>query len=411
MKKITTLLLVLAMVFSGLGAGVPVVGAAAAAGQTTVLTDIQGTKYETAVTGLIQMDVISGYTDNTFQPEKQISRAEMAAIAVRIINRANFDTFRDPAFTDTDGHWAENMIVMAFNAEIIKGMTANLFGPAQPVTYAQALTMLVRALGYTDAGLGGTWPANYLAKAEALGLTAPLGAWDADAPATRGDVALITAVKAQAIRDHWAEVEETEEPGTEPGSGALASFSGRAIGLPLDVASVLNAAGDAVDEVEFLMGDEIYYLQSDDLGDVTTADFMPGGKYDGSLYALRMNNGVVRDVQVASAANLNRYAELTADGLGAGGFRVITNNRNERLTVTGAALADFAFAKSEVKCYEAVFKGNDLETFRSVATSAIETGDYVRAWDLSSDYAGVAVVMVLIDKDDVAAATVYGGLI
>jgi hypothetical protein len=135
---------------------------------------------------------------------------------------------------------------------------------------------------------------------------------------------------------------------------------------------------------------------------------MPGGSYDGSLYAVRMKNGIVQSVQEASLAGLNRYAELTADGLGAGGFRIITNSRNQRLAVTGAALADFSHAGGEAKCYEAVFKGNVLDTFRSVSVSAIETGDYVRAWDLDSDYAGVALVMVLIDKDDVAAATAYG---
>ena len=406
MKKITILLLVLAMVFSGFGAGVPAVGAAEADGQTTALTDIQGTRYETAVAELIQMGVISGYTDNTFQPERQISRAEMAAIAVRTINRAEFDELRDPAFTDTENHWAENVIVMAFNAEIIKGITAERFGPELPVTYAQAATMLLRALGHTDESLGGTWPDNYLAKAEELGLTASLDTWASDAPATRGDVALMTVVKAEAIRDHWTEEDETAEPDPEP--GALADFSGRAIGLPLDVASVLNADGDAVDEVEFLMGGETYHLESGDLGDVTPADFMPAGKYDGALYALRMNNGIVRDVQVASTTNLNRYVELTADGAGTGAFRVITDNSNQRLTVTGAALTDFAFAKDMVKCYEAVFEGNMLDTFQSVSESAVETGDYVRAWDLDSDYAGVAVVMVLIDKDDVAAATAYG---
>jgi len=406
MKKITILLLVLAMVFSGFGAGVPAVGAAEADGQTTALTDIQGTRYETAVAELIQMGVISGYTDNTFQPERQISRAEMAAIAVRTINRAEFDELRDPAFTDTENHWAENVIVMAFNAEIIKGITAERFGPTLPVTYAQAATMLLRALGHTDESLGGTWPDNYLAKAEELGLTASLDTWASDAPATRGDVALMTVVKAEAIRDHWTEEDETAEPDPEP--GALADFSGRAIGLPLDVASVLNADGDAVDEVEFLMGGETYHLESGDLGDVTPADFMPAGKYDGALYALRMNNGIVRDVQVASTTNLNRYVELTADGAGTGAFRVITDNSNQRLTVTGAALTDFAFAKDMVKCYEAVFEGNMLDTFQSVSESAVETGDYVRAWDLDSDYAGVAVVMVLIDKDDVAAATAYG---
>ena len=69
MRKITILLLVLAMVFSGLGAGVPAAGAVEAGGQAAALTDIQGTKYETAVAALIQMGVVSGYTDNTFQPE------------------------------------------------------------------------------------------------------------------------------------------------------------------------------------------------------------------------------------------------------------------------------------------------------------------------------------------------------
>ena len=407
MKKITILLLVLAMVFAGLGAGAPA-AAAAEAGGATALTDIQGTKYEAAVAGLMDLDIISGYSDHTFRPDQPVTRAEMAAIAVRTIDRANFDELRDPAFTDTENHWAENLIVMAFNAGIVKGIAADRFGPELPVTYAQAATMLLRALGHTDAALGGPWPGNYLEKAEELGLMASLGPWEADAPATRGDVALMTAVKAQAIRDRWVQDAEPEEPAPEPGSGALATFSGRAIGLPLQVAAVLNGAGDAVDELEFLMGGEVYYLQSDDLGDVTTADFMPAGKYDGALYAVRMNNGVVRDVQAASATNLNRYAELTADGAGVGAFRVVTAESNERLTVTGAALANFAYAKDVVKCYEAVFEGNVLDTFQSVPESAVETGDYVRAWDLDSDYAGVAVVMVLIDKDDVAAATAYG---
>jgi len=407
MKKITILLLVLAMVFAGLGAGAPA-AAAAEAGGATALTDIQGTKYEAAVAGLMDMDIISGYSDHTFRPDQPVTRAEMGSIVVRTINRAEFDELRDPAFTDTENHWAENVIVMAFNAEIIKGITAERFGPTLPVTYAQAATMLLRALGHTDESLGGTWPDNYLAKAEELGLTASLDTWASDAPATRGDVALMTVVKAEAIRDHWTEEDETAEPDPEPGAGALADFSGRAIGLPLDVASVLNADGDAVDEVEFLMGGETYHLESGDLGDVTPADFMPAGKYDGALYALRMNNGIVRDVQVASTTNLNRYVELTADGAGTGAFRVITDNSNQRLTVIGAALTDFAFAKDMVKCYEAVFEGNMLDTFQSVSESAVETGDYVRAWDLDSDYAGVAVVMVLIDKDDVAAATAYG---
>ena len=239
MRKITILLLVLAMVFSGLGAGVPAAGAVEAGGQAAALTDIQGTKYETAVAALIQMGVVSGYTDNTFQPEQQISRAEMAAIAVRTINRSDFGELRDPAFTDTEDHWAESMIVTAFNAGIIEGTGAGRFGPELPVTYAQAATMLLRALGHTDGALGGTWPDNYLAKAGELGLTASLGPWEADAPATRGDVALMTAVKAQAIRDHWLAAGGTAgpapvlTPATLPSMDAV-RFAGPAVTVDLE---------------------------------------------------------------------------------------------------------------------------------------------------------------------------------
>jgi hypothetical protein len=111
---------------------------------------------------------------------------------------------------------------------------------------------------------------------------------------------------------------------------------------------------------------------------------------------------------VASATNSSRYFELTVDGLGVGGFRLITKTENERATVTGAAIAEFGHA-DEATCYEAVFDGNDLETFIAVSGyDAVKVGNYIRAWDLAADWAGVATVAVIINKDDIAAATAYG---
>ena len=48
---------------------------------------------------------------------------------------------------------------------LIKGYPDGTFKPANQVSYAEAITMLVRALGYKDEFLSGQWPANYLAKA------------------------------------------------------------------------------------------------------------------------------------------------------------------------------------------------------------------------------------------------------
>lgn len=435
MRKWTMIALVIALALSGVGtafaagpnsagsgayaAAGPVAQAGVTIADTSVTTspgllpslkDIQGTKYEDAVSRLMVMEVVDGYEDGTYRPANPVQRAEMAALIARAIDRGCFKVLLDPGFVDTEGHWAARGIAKTYNAGIVKGLSDTHFGPTLPVTYAQAMTMILRAIGYTDDGLGGTWPANYLAKAQELGLTSDLDPWTSDAPATRGNIALMLAPHAQAIRDHWAASEE-EEQRPENGAGKLANFSGRAIGLPIAVASVLNEKGEAVDEIEFLMGDETYYLQTRKKGDVSEGDFKTASKYNGGLYALIMTDGIVREIKSADTAGLlKRYVELTEDAGSLGGFRIITAHKSQRITIANDAITDFAYAakKEDVSIYEAVFKGNDLETFRSVTASAIDVGDYVRAWDLSADYAGVAVVLVLIDKGDFAAATAYG---
>lgn len=380
------------------------------------LKDIMGTKYEDAVSRLIAMEVVDGYEDGTYRPANPVQRAEMAALIARSIERGCFKVLLDPGFVDTDGHWAARGIAKTYNAGIVKGLSDTHFGPALPVTYAQAMTMILRALGYTDEGLGGTWPANYLAKAQELGLTSNLDPWSSDAPATRGNIALMLAPQAQVIRDYWAAAEEGEEQRPENGAGKLVNFSGRAIGLPIAVASVLNEKGESVDEIEFLMGDETYYLQTRKKGTVKESDFKDASdKFTGDLYALIMTDGRVREIKPADTAGLlKRYAELTYDAAPGGKLREITAHNHQRITVkmpVPTPAKDFAYAakKEDASIYEAVFdRTGDLEKFRSVTASAIDVGDYVRAWDLSEDYAGVAVVLVLIDKDDVAAATAYG---
>jgi hypothetical protein len=391
MKKILYTILIVAMILSS-----------AITAYGVDFTDTAGTKYEDAVDMLVEMNILNGYSDNTYRPGNTVSRAEMAAIVIRTLGRSSYENMQTPSFSDTKGHWAEDYIAIAYSENIIKGMTPSLFAPYGSVTYAQASAMLLRALGYTDQVAGGVWPSNYLNKAAELGMFAQIAIeGKANQPATRGDIALMAAAVAKDIRLYW-EVSE-EEPAD---NGKLADFTGKAIGIPLSVSARLNDQGDAVDEVEFLMGEDIFYLNTEDLGDVTVQDFMVDSKYTGSLYAVRMRSGVVRSIEVASAVNVTRYAELTENG-GTGAFRLITENENGRLTVDGAALPSFSYA-SEASCYEAVFEGNELETFRSVSASSIEEGDYVRAWDLDEDYAGVAIVLVLIDKEDIAAAAAYG---
>ncbi len=70
--------------------------------------------------------------------------------------------------------------------------TAGKFQPMQPLTKAQALTVLVRALDGTT--MDETWSprwAGYFNRARALGLTKELDVWALDRPVTRYEIALL----------------------------------------------------------------------------------------------------------------------------------------------------------------------------------------------------------------------------
>ena len=60
--------------------------------------------------------------------------------------------------------------------------------PNNTVTYNEAATMIVRALGYTDEALGGTWPTNYVTKAMDKDILKNVTLGQG---ATRGDIAIM----------------------------------------------------------------------------------------------------------------------------------------------------------------------------------------------------------------------------
>ena len=60
----------------------------AADNNTSVFSDVKDTDYYAqASTALEQLDILSGYPDGTFGAEKSITRAEMATIVCRMIDK------------------------------------------------------------------------------------------------------------------------------------------------------------------------------------------------------------------------------------------------------------------------------------------------------------------------------------
>jgi len=159
-------------------------------------SDMNGQPSAEAVARLELLNVLKGYPDGTFRPEGEITRAEFAAVAVRISGlegAAQSAQGTITAFSDVPAHhWASGYVGIAASTGIVNGIGNGLFAPEAPVKYEEAVTMLVRALGYEpEAQSKGGYPYGYLIVAEDIdlldGLRGSLGV-----NATRGLVAMLT---------------------------------------------------------------------------------------------------------------------------------------------------------------------------------------------------------------------------
>ena len=164
----------------------------------TSLKDIKGTKYESAVENLIEVGLVNGYPeDNTYRPNVVVTRAQMAKMMVVALGEEGKVTSaatKKSTFTDIkNGHWAYGYVNVAKDLGIINGYPDGRFGPDETVTYAEATTMAIRALGYDDEVGKSTeiWPNNYTSYAKKLDLYDGMGTFTANKGAARGDVAIV----------------------------------------------------------------------------------------------------------------------------------------------------------------------------------------------------------------------------
>ncbi len=112
--------------------------------KTNRYSDVAATSwYNTAVSTLSSMGIITGYPDGTFRPNAAITRAEFAAIAAR------FDSNGDKTaakFSDIATHWAKDEISIAYNNGWITGYPDGTFGPQRDITRAETMTLVNRVL-------------------------------------------------------------------------------------------------------------------------------------------------------------------------------------------------------------------------------------------------------------------------
>ncbi|WP_338541534.1 S-layer homology domain-containing protein [Paenibacillus tundrae] len=132
-------------------------------------TDVNSSHWaDAAISVAAQSGYVQGYTDGSFKPDQAITRAEMAALLQPLVT-SDLMTAVPSTFTDVNGHWAQQAVEQLSSAGIVTGYADGSFRPSQPITRAEAVTMLNKLIGLqTATDAAGQWsdvPATHWAYA------------------------------------------------------------------------------------------------------------------------------------------------------------------------------------------------------------------------------------------------------
>lgn len=182
MKRLIATALAAAMIF-----GLVSVGLAAS------FPDVEEYDFAQEVLRLADLGIIDGYDDGTFKPENLVKRSEFAKMIVCMLglkNAAELMHGEPVPFSDVDaGHWAAGYINVAEMKGIVGGYPDGTFKPDGNITHAEALKMVLAAMGYAEDGfLVVRWPVTWIIQATELELDKGLEVL-ANLPISRGEVA------------------------------------------------------------------------------------------------------------------------------------------------------------------------------------------------------------------------------
>ncbi|MBQ8525885.1 MAG: S-layer homology domain-containing protein [Clostridia bacterium] len=118
-----------------------------------VFSDIEGHWAKTNIENMYTKGIINGFSDGTFKPEQNVTRAEFAKMLSVMLA---LDTSGDADFADVvPGSWYNGYVAAAAKAGIVKGSEGN-FNPELYITRQDAAVMLARVLTYRGISFGST---------------------------------------------------------------------------------------------------------------------------------------------------------------------------------------------------------------------------------------------------------------
>ena len=185
----------------------PSFGATASSGAVSTFSDVRDPALGEAIEALRIMGVIDGMPGGAYEPSGTLTRAEFCKLAVMIMGRGgDVDAYATKTiYPDVSStHWARGYINLASSitvgsgeegsasggSRLIMGVGDGTFAPNRAITCAEAVTILLRLLSYSEAA-NTNWPSGAMSTANSLGLTEGLPALTASAAITRGQAALL----------------------------------------------------------------------------------------------------------------------------------------------------------------------------------------------------------------------------
>jgi len=141
LKHIAALLVIISLVLYNSTYGIQVTKAAE---ENSAIQAI-----EKEVSLLTSLNIIQANEDEGFDPTEIVTRGEFASMLARLIGLEGISFTGESKFTDIDSSastWSEINLLVQMG--IIKGISEDTFGVEYPITYQQAIKMIVCALGY-----------------------------------------------------------------------------------------------------------------------------------------------------------------------------------------------------------------------------------------------------------------------
>lgn len=123
---------------------------------------------------LSELKIMTGDPNGDLRLNDYVTRAEFAKIAVNsssyknsVATSLNVSPFSDVTYK----HWSAPYVKVAVESGICEGYTDSTFKPDNNVSFEEAVTMMLRVLGYTDDDFGISWPYGQIGMANNLDMT------------------------------------------------------------------------------------------------------------------------------------------------------------------------------------------------------------------------------------------------